>query len=95
MRGSGADSAAIQDGKLVIAGGLTEFENKTQIDLFVARYNLDGTVDSTFGQGDGRYIAQVGDFPYLAQSDDGRISVAIQRDGMIVLSGGANGDSQP
>ena len=92
MRGSGADSAAIQDGKLVIAGGLTEFENKTQIDLFVARYNLDGTVDTSFGQGDGRYIAQVGDFPYLAQDGDGRISVAIQSDGKIVLSGGANGD---
>ncbi len=92
MRGSGADSAAIQDGKLVIAGGLTEFENKTQIDLFVARYNLDGTVDTSFGQGDGRYIAQVGDFPYLAQDGDGRISVAIQSDWKIVLSGGANGD---
>ena len=96
-RGSGADSAAIQtvngESKLIIVGGLTGFYEKLQIDLMVACYNLDGTLDRTWGGGDGKVIMPVGNFQYLAQDADGRLSVAIQKDGKIVVSGGAAPDA--
>ena len=96
-RGSGADSATIQTvngvSRLVIVGGLTGFGggDKSQIDLLVSRYNLDGTPDSMWGQ-NGKVITPVGSFSWLAQDGDGRLSVATQSGGRIVVSGGAAGD---
>src|SRR4051812_40300598 len=43
------NSSAIQsDGKLVVSGGAGEYR-EGRGDVLVARYNLDGTPDSTFG----------------------------------------------
>ena len=46
----------------------------------MARYNTDGTLDTTFG-GDGKVITDVGN------SSDEAFSVAIQNDGKIVAVG--------
>jgi uncharacterized delta-60 repeat protein len=96
--GCGADSAAIQAGKLVITGGVRGFLGGEPVDLFVARYNINAdndpagkfTLDPSFGTG-GVYVAKVGNFPILGQDDDdtGRLSVSIQSSGAIVVSGGA------
>ena len=81
-RFGGATSVALQtDGKIVAAGGLV-------IGLFndfvVARYNSNGTLDTTFGTG-GKVIT---DFGVSTQA----MSVAVQPDGKIVVGGYANLD---
>ena len=74
-----AYAVAIQaDGKIVAAG----FVNKSTMDfdIAVARYNTDGTLDTTFS-GDGR---QTTDFGGMSEAAYG---VAIQSDGKIVVAG--------
>lgn len=75
--GSGFDfavSAALQDdGKIVVAGYANE-------DFAVARYNPDGSPDSSFSE-DGRQITKFEPGPSFANS------VAIQKDGRIVVAG--------
>src|SRR5262245_35706660 len=47
-----ASAVAVQpDGKLVVGGGTRAVGSKTGNDTLVARYNLDGTPDATFGTG--------------------------------------------
>ncbi len=72
-------SVAIQsDGKIVVAGsagtGIGAF------DFAVARYNTDGSLDTTFS-GDGKLTMAFG------TTDDSASSVVIQDDGRIVLAG--------
>jgi uncharacterized delta-60 repeat protein len=79
-RFGGARSVALQpDGKIVAAGGLV-------IGLFndfvVARYNSNGTLDTSFGTG-GKVIT---DFGVSADA----MSVGLQPDGKIVVAGSAN-----
>jgi uncharacterized delta-60 repeat protein len=72
---------AIQsDGKIVVAGdaGLRSGDSR----FAVARYNTDGTLDSTFG-GDGKVTTQ------FTRADDPVAGIALQADGKIVVSGGA------
>jgi uncharacterized delta-60 repeat protein len=73
---------AIQsDGKIVAAGGANP---TARISKFaVARYNTDGTLDSTFG-GNGKVTTG-----FDGGQDDGR-DVAIQADGKIVVAGTAD-----
>lgn len=75
------------DGKIVVAGSLS---NGTNLDFAVVRYNADGTLDSTFGGGDGVVTTDFGGF------DDSANGVALQTDGKIVVVGtasnGASGD---
>ncbi len=72
----GAQAVAIQaDGKIVVAG----YSNN---DFTLARYNSDGTLDSTFGGG-----IVTTDF---GGSTDNGYAVAIQADGMIVVAGTSN-----
>lgn len=74
---------AIQnDGKIVIVGGST---TSTNLDLFVARYNADGSLDPTF---DGDGIALPG---LSANYADLANDVKIQSDGKIVVAGYTNG----
>jgi uncharacterized delta-60 repeat protein len=76
--GDGAGAIAVQpDGKLVAAGGATINE---QIDFALARYNSDGTLDTSFGTA-GRVTTDFGG-PWEAAS-----SLAIQGDGKIVVAG--------
>jgi uncharacterized delta-60 repeat protein len=78
-----ANAVAIQaDGKLVVVGQSYKNNDYSQEDFVVARYNTDGTLDTTFG-GRGRVRT---DFPGLAAVPS---SVVIQPDGKIVVAGGA------
>jgi uncharacterized delta-60 repeat protein len=73
------NSLAIQnDGKIVVAGSVVDSIRRSN--FFVSRYNLDGSIDSTFSE-DGK---QVVDF----RSGHSHVfSLAIQKDGKIVLGG--------
>jgi uncharacterized delta-60 repeat protein len=76
------NAIAIQsDGKIVAAGGgrIDDDEN-TNVDYLLARYNTDGSLDSTFGSG-GKVISAFR-FP-----DYGPNKIAIQSDGKIVAVG--------
>jgi uncharacterized delta-60 repeat protein len=80
-REDGAWAVAIQpDGKIIAAGdaGLRTGNSR----FAVARYNADGTLDSSFG-GDGKVTTQ------FTRADDPVAGIALQADGKIVVSGGA------
>jgi uncharacterized delta-60 repeat protein len=78
-----ANAVAIQpDGKLVVVGQAYKHNDYSEEDFVVARYNTDGTLDTTFGRS-GRVRT---DFPGLAAVPS---SVVIQPDGKIVVAGGA------
>jgi len=69
-------SMAVQsDGKIIYVGGTGGEESQLQI----ARYNADGTIDTSFGKG-GMTVSNYGTNSYLN-------GVAIQSDGKIVASG--------
>jgi uncharacterized delta-60 repeat protein len=74
--GGGAADVAIQaDGRIVVVG-------TTGSDFAVARFNPNGTLDTTFGlAGTGIVIANLG------SADDTATAVAIQADGRIVVAG--------
>lgn len=77
----GFKSAIQTDGKIIVAGLGTNVDNPYgPTPMAVVRVNLDGTPDSTFGQGGKAYIQ-------TAQYSYGR-SVALQSDGKIVIAGG-------
>ncbi|HZU86185.1 MAG TPA: hypothetical protein VFF78_01805 [Anaerolineaceae bacterium] len=74
-----ADALAVQpDGKIVAAGYRTDMFDIS--DFALARFNADGTLDTTFGA-DGKVITSFG--PY----DDDAFAVALQQDGKIVVAG--------
>jgi uncharacterized delta-60 repeat protein len=79
-----ASSVAIQsDGKIVVAG---ESLRSPQYDFALARYDSDGSLDTTFDS-DGKVTTDFGgDY-------DGAFSVAIQIDGKIVVAGGSDNSS--
>src|SRR5438876_3825716 len=78
-----ANAVALQpDGKLVVVGQTYKHNDYTGEDFAVARYNTDGTLDTTFGV-NGKVKT---DFPGLAAVAS---SVVIQPDGKIVVAGGA------
>ncbi len=64
------------DGKIVVAGYSFQWGNR---DLALARYNTDGSLDTTFG-GDGMVTSNIG-------PGDTAHTVAIQADGKIVVAG--------
>jgi uncharacterized delta-60 repeat protein len=72
------------DGKIVVAGS---YNLEGHADFMVARYNADGTPDTSF-DGDGRAITTI------TGGDDIAFAVAIQPDGKIVAAGSANAGSQ-
>ena len=76
-----SDSLLIQpDGKIVLAG--TTLDASGQEEFVVARFNANGTADTSFGSG-GKMITLAGD----GQNNFG--GVALQSDGKIVVSGNA------
>jgi uncharacterized delta-60 repeat protein len=82
-----ANGLAVQaDGKIVVAGFSNNGSNN---DFAVARYNSDGTLDTTFS-GEGKTTTAIG------SSSDIANSVAVQIDGKIVVAGysfnGSNND---
>ncbi len=75
-----AHSVAVQrDGKIVVVGSATIIG--TGLDFALARYNSDGTLDTSFGTS-GKVTTD-----YFAGSLDVAFSVAVQRDGKIVAAG--------
>jgi uncharacterized delta-60 repeat protein len=89
-----AQAVALQpDGKIVVAGwtviASVQPDPKTAFDtdFALARYNADGTLDTTFG-GDGKVTTDIGRTPDpLSLSRDSATSVGIQADGRIVAAG--------
>jgi uncharacterized delta-60 repeat protein len=78
-----AEDLAIQaDGKIVVAGYVS---NGTNYDFAVVRYNVDGTLDATFGTG-GKLAVNISNY-------DMAYAVAINTDGKILVAGvtGATG----
>lgn len=71
--------AVQKDGKIVVAGHEASFSPTAPVDAALARYNADGTLDTTFGV-DGRVILRIG--YYAAYS-----SLAIEPNGEIVVGG--------
>ncbi len=82
--GSGDDRAnavaALSDGKIVAAG---RAHNGSDYDFALARYNADGTLDTSFG-GDGKATTHFG------SGDDRANALAVQPDGKIVVAGTAH-----
>ena len=75
-----ASSLAIQsDGKILVAGSTVEDSTYTS-DFALVRYNINGSLDSSFGNG-----GQVTTF--FGSQDDYALSIAIQSDGKILLAG--------
>lgn len=79
-----AESIAVQrDGKIVLAGtSATNTGCCTEVDFGIARYNPDGSLDTTFA-GDGTTTLDFG-------GQDGAHAVAIQPDGKVVAAGGTS-----
>lgn len=76
-----AYSIALQpNGKIVVAGSAS---NGSDNDFAVIRYNINGTLDTTFGTG-GKVITSLGNY------DDGALGVALQTNGKIVVAGFSN-----
>jgi uncharacterized delta-60 repeat protein len=81
-RGDFAGAVAVQtDGKLVVAGSAAFDTADPRFAL--ARYNADGTLDTSFGGGDGKVVTN------FTAGEDAVYGVAIQTDGRIVAAGDA------
>ncbi|WP_165226030.1 hypothetical protein [Aquisphaera insulae] len=82
-----ASAMAVQrDGKIVVVGTTESLDTSTYTTtrkFAIARYNIDGSLDRSFGTG-GLLTIDLGD------SDDTASGVAIQADGKIVVSGTAS-----
>ena len=87
-----AFAVAIQtDGKIVAAGGAGDFS--TSDGFALARYNSDGSLDSSFGDGGKVTTAFDGDWngEISPMSESEAYAIAIQSDGMIVAGGYVDG----
>jgi uncharacterized delta-60 repeat protein len=78
---SGLDVAVQEDGKVVVAGNIYR-GSANGYDFALARYNPDGSLDTTF-DGDGRVMTPVG----AGGSFDDAYGVAVRPDGKIVAAG--------
>jgi uncharacterized delta-60 repeat protein len=82
------DDGAANEGKIVAAGTFLSSSSHWDQDVGVVRYNLDGSLDKSFG-GSGEVTTSFG------SGDDGAHDVKIQSDGKVVVAGwtgGAGGD---
>lgn len=73
------DLAMQEDGKFLVAG----YDGGSLDDFALVRFNADGTVDTTFGGGDGHVVTDLG-------GDDDGAGVVVQEDGRIVQAGWSN-----
>jgi uncharacterized delta-60 repeat protein len=81
-----ATAVALQSDKKIVVAGLTDQGQGNANDLAVARYNTDGSLDTSFGSGGKQVLDLSGD-------DDVVTAIAIQSDGKILIAGvtGRNG----
>lgn len=70
------------NGKLVVVGEILPALNENLYDFGIVRYNPDGSVDTSFGGGDGWTTLNFG-------SQDSARAVALQADGKTIISGTA------
>jgi uncharacterized delta-60 repeat protein len=88
--GDFAGAVAVQgDGKLVVAGSAAYDTRDPKFAL--SRYNADGTLDTSFGGGDGRVTTN------FTRREDAVYGLAVQSDGKILAAGDAGfrtGDSR-
>jgi uncharacterized delta-60 repeat protein len=71
-------SMAVQsDGKILLSGFRTNGANS---DFALARYNVNGSLDTSFGGGDGKIVTDLGVY-------DQGYSMTVQSDGKIIVSG--------
>jgi uncharacterized delta-60 repeat protein len=75
---SGYDVAVQTDGKVVVVGSRSN--RSPDVDIVIARYNMDGSLDTTFSR-DGLQVIKIGESTSTASS------VAIQADGKIIIGG--------
>lgn len=81
-RSNSANAIALQsDGKIVVTGDVLSATGPP--DIGVARYNIDGTLDTAFGTG-GRVTTD-----FAGRSDVGT-AITVQPDGKILVAGGAD-----
>jgi len=80
-----AHDVAIQsNGKIVVAGDKYNVGGGLDYDIALARYNTDGSLDTSFGTG-GKVVTRI------SSSTDQAAAVAIQADGKIVVAGRGSG----
>jgi uncharacterized delta-60 repeat protein len=91
-RDEALDVALQPDGKILVAGSAQL--TATSLDFALARYNPDGSLDQSFGGGDGLVTTdfEAGGTPPGA---DGARGIALQADGRIVLAGHAQRSHGP
>lgn len=81
---SARDAAVQADGKIVVVGSILASGTGMGYDFYIARYNPNGTIDTTFGN-NGQKVVQIG----TVHSSESATSVAIQADGKILVAGSA------
>ncbi len=87
-RGDSIISMALQtDGKILAAGTGEPNRSATDSDFVIARFNVNGTLDTTFGA-NGRVVTD------FNGSTDFASSIALQPDGRFVVAGVADGQLQ-
>ena len=82
---SGTDAVRkllLQDDGKIVVGGYALVSGS--LDFAIARYNADGSVDTSFGGGDGKASTSV------SPSTDGAYDMVLQDDGKIILAGMSN-----
>ena len=79
VRESAAGLLILPDGKIMISGSI-DLPSSSDTSFVLLRYNSDGSVDSTFGNG-GMVTTNVG------SDDDQAYAIALQSDGKIVAAG--------
>jgi uncharacterized delta-60 repeat protein len=75
-----AFAVAVVNGKTLVAGSLVDASGSS--DFVLARYNADGSLDTTFGPGHTGYVTTNFNSDY-----DDAYAMAVQADGRIVLAG--------
>src|SRR5438552_1541245 len=82
-----ANALVIQlDGKIILGGVADRTGVGGSVDMALTRYNVDGSLDSSFGSGGKVFI------DYVARTDV-IYGLALQMDGKIVVAGGAGNNS--
>ncbi len=75
-----------KNGKIVVAGSVEDLYAATMQDFLVARFNRDGSIDSTFGN-NGKTTTDFSDVVEGDRSYEVAQTVSLQSDGNIILSG--------
>ena len=83
------DVAIQSDNKIVVVGYTIPSNNDN--DFFIARFNLDGTIDTTFGAGNSG-IATTNITAGASNSQDFAYTVCIQQDQKVLVGGSSSGD---